>query len=68
MQMAAIKTRNEDFDIISNGTTGSFRDSRQSASKNGSQKSVSLDFSASNRSQRPSKVTKVIKISQGEEI
>ena len=46
--MAAIKARNEDFDVISKETDGSFRNSRQSSKKNGSmQKSVSLDFSAS---------------------
>lgn len=45
--MAAIKSRNEDFDIISKDTDGSFRNSRQSkTSSHKANGSLGLDFSA----------------------
>ena len=49
MQMAAIKARNEDFDVISKETDGSFRNSKQSSMRhNGSQRfGGSIDLSSS---------------------
>ena len=68
MQMAAIKARNEDFDVISKETDGSFRNSLQSSKRNnGSQRfGGSIDISTSGRGkqyQKSSSTTKIIKLS-----
>lgn len=69
--MAAIKLRNEDFDVVSSNTDGSMRNSKQSAmsSKHKTNGSVALDFTANDslkergRNASFGTVTKVKKIS-----